>query len=264
MKSTKCISLGKDGEQPDICYRYDTMMEFAKKYIGRTDFKDASELISAINKYTDGKPWETYPIFSQEKPFVYKPTANFKKSNLISNVQIFDVMSQYEYHFKYFKYLGDYNHDLSFIKKDRDMLIKELHDSKGFKHRAILISLYGTILKSLYHWTCIYIIEEPRGPHIYFFDSNGDKKTRSEIAYLVDFIQKEIGAYVYSYNMITLQYDYEHCGIFVIHFINKMLIGGYKFDEIIDGMDKAIQNIGREAYYNYIYSLRDRYFYTSE
>jgi hypothetical protein len=258
----KCISIGKDGEQKKVCYTYETMTKFAREVLKREDISDENDLISIINKYMDGKSWDSHPMFAQEKPYVHKPKANFTKDNLISNIQVFEVMMQYEYHFKNFKYIGDCNHDLPFVKKDREKLLIDLRESSNYEHRAILVSLYGNKLKLLYHWTCIYIINEARGPHIYFFDSNGDKKTRSEIAYLIDFIQKEIKAYAYSYNMITLQYDYEHCGIFVIHFINKMLVGGYKFAEIIDGMDRAIQNIGREEYYNYIYSLRERYFNT--
>jgi hypothetical protein len=266
-KYSKCSILSRK-KSNNICYSDKSIKKFIKKEMNEIPNKDSKINIEKIKKYMKKKYgcedqvcWSDHSdIFSDA---VYLPKARWnKKDRLVSNYDLSNLMKQYEFFYnkrtKTFKYLSDWDHDLPMIMEDKDKFIDILINTNEYKYRAIVFSLWGKKDKYLKHWTCIFI---NRGI-IYFFDSNGDPDTRWKIADVIEIISNETGIKKYVYNECTVQYDYEHCGIFCAHFIHSMLVDEISFKKFLMDLLEKKKTLGREKYYKYIMSLRDKYYIT--
>ena len=270
MKTNNCSlsALEESKRKNGICYSDTIINKFITDVMHEKTTDNIIENVAIINKYMKNKYgckdqlcWPKYEkYFGDEAKKKLLPKARWtKKNRLISNIDISNVMKQYEDYNKNFKYLGDFDHDVVIIDKDRDELLKRLEESKDYGYRAIVVSLWGEEWKHLNHWTIIWL--DSKQNLILFYDSDAGVKTRYEIAPLIDMLHKNTeGLYkLYRYSLVMTQYDYEHCGLFTIHFIHKLLIDGYTFDKYINELLNEIDN-GKETYYEYIMSLRKKYF----
>ena len=253
-----------------LCFSERRVAQFITEVMKETPSGNADTNLATVSvfmkdKYgcTDQSCWGKYSkIFAIEAKNVIKPKPIWNKEDrLVTNIDIRAIFSQYENHNINFKYLGDYDHDLPVVKEDRETLSYELSNSGNIEYRAIIISLWGVKWKLLKHWTCILLVKSTQT--IIFFDSNGDSKTSYEICPLIEWIKKEVpDLKYYMYCTQTVQYDYEHCGLFCIHFINEMVVHGKTFKEFIEDMSIEMDTLGKEDFYDYMMDLRKKYFLT--
>ena len=267
-------SLTGSKNSTNVCYSNKSIQMFIQKIIKKKPSKNISDNVNLVTKYMKAKYkcktstcWAKHSIiFRKEFNNVFLPKSRWSRDRLVSNYDIYNVLKQYESFYnknekKIFKYLSDWDYDLQVIKEDRSRVIKLLNESKDYKYRAIVISLWGDKYKYMKHWTCVLLNKDKN--LIQFFDSNGDVQTRWLIGDTIEFLSKKTGYKIYEYNNLMVQYDYEHCGIFVIHFICSMVndkkLTLNKFIKRL--IDKLIE-LGEDKYYKYIYSLRDKYYLT--
>lgn len=263
MKDCSIIAL-KDVRPEDkpICYSGDFLKGYIRKVIGEEPSDDIHANVATINKHLktkDQTEWISKDKYFEKEELRVKPVARWdKKSRLVSNVDVYNVMQRYEKYNSDFVYVGDYDHDVMFFDDELERLNHNL--ARKGKYYAIMFSLYGKKWKNAKHWTMMYFDSDS----IYFFDSIVDPKARYQICGVVEHIRSRFPSIKrYMFNTVSVQYDYEHCGIFAIHFVHCLLVDGLDFDGFLDSLSNHLYSNGvmkREEYYSYVFSLREKYF----
>ena len=247
----------------NICFPDKILNTFVKHIIGIKS-GSRSKNISRIQKYMKKKfncnsqtCWKRSKLFDTKKHFLSKSL--WKKGDLdISNWELTDVLSQYSNVNDEFLYLGDIEAFKSGANSKYELLLMSLlRKSNNIKYRGIVVSLWEE-LRYLKHWVCIFLNNANR--EIIFFDSNGDRETRFLILPVIEIIIKYSPQYkVYSYNRVTVQYDKTSCGIFCIHFLDNLILGG-EYWKFLKTLLERLDLLGVTKYNKYIHNLRDKYF----
>lgn len=259
----------------DICYPDELIQEFVVRVLKKEPDRDIKRDIDRIHKYMiskydchDQTCWDKYSqIFKESAKEVHLPDARWSKKNrLISNYDVSNIMKQYEFFMnkrdpKCFKYLSDWDYD-----QDKDeTFIRYLRQGREYKYNFILMSLWGRKKKFLKHWVCIFIDNINRD--LLYYDSAGIRNARYEMVPIFETIKNVSKVERLIYNKIETQYDYENCGIFCIHLLGS-IISGYlvnvdpyeTFDAHVSGLNKKMNNLGRDKYYEHVMNIRDKYF----
>jgi hypothetical protein len=263
MMMSKCSILSRND---NFCYPQEAIDKFIEKYIGNV-YGDKGKLVDdyMLKRYNceDITCWAKHSsIFKRYEGTVLLPKHRWDKKGWLSNHDVNNVFVQYEkYYSPDFKYLLDWDIDVLVRNKEKGRLTKLINDSKNVKYRAILLSLWGSSKEYHYfrHWTCIFL--DGVNKRVFFFDSNGDIRTRWYVADLIEYISGLTGYNKYSYNNVMVQYDYEHCGLFCVHFVTYMLVTkGGLMRVFIDNLLAKLAELGYDGYYKYIKSLRWKYY----
>ena len=259
----KCSILG----ETDVCYPKKSLEEFVNKNIRHKKGDDYKKLVEKYMKKRyncqDVTCWAKHSsIFKRYEGRVLLPKHGWSKNRWLSNHDIYNVLIQFEkYYEPDFKYLLDWDIDFMAHKKDMKRLTDLINESNDVKYRSLILALWGTSKKYQYfkHWTCIFLNKDTKS--ILFFDSTGDIKTTWYVADVIEYISALTGYKTYIYNTALIQYDYEHCGIFCVHFINYMLASKEKnMKTFVESLLTKLTDVGTDEYYKYIKSLRWMYY----
>lgn len=270
----KCSLKGKDNK---VCYPDESLRQFIIKILKQEPSQDIDLNIDTISKYMKEKYgcleyscWKDYSTIFKKEYFL--PDARWtEKNRLISNIDVFNIMQQYMNFYNDFQYLGDYNHDLY---KKKGEFIKKLDEAKENVNKKIffiLISLWGEKLKLFRHWVCILIDKVAR--EVFFYDSTINPQSLIEIAPVIDLIGKHMNIHKFTFSKVKTQFDYEHCGLFCIHIISYILKNQVDnptksihklYGEALNDLYEKKNKLGFQQYYDYVNSLRQKYFVNSK
>lgn len=193
-----------------------------------------------------------------------KPHSWIKKPRTwLSDLDISNVMKQYEDAYPHFTFIGpspiDF-HVVDTVKNTGEYVWPELHNFSLDKHIGSNTTHIGIVFnldkhtEGGSHWVSLFInlIED----RIYYFDSNGNS-TPTNVKKLVDKI-KEQGLVLGKKFTLSTNYSNRHqqknseCGIYVIYFMIQMLVynnwdkfkhGKIKDDEIFEYRDKYFNDV---------------------
>lgn len=182
----------------------------------------------------------------------FRPYGPSKVEWLATN-NINNVMDQYEYKYKDFKFLGCVSYDFEkYFPITNPQRIKHYYE-KGFYKYGMVINL-DKMSQSGSHWVSLYFDISQRT--IYFFDSVG-KKPKPLIENYIYKIKDLISDITkqnceYRYNNIQHQFDDGECGVYAMNFIIKKL-SGESFNNIINHVirDNEMKKC-RDFYFNYL------------
>jgi hypothetical protein len=159
----------------------------------------------------------------------------------LSNINIDDVMKQYQSKYKKFKYLGTVPSDFEDLKflKIKDLRFRDL--LKKNKHKIGMVINLDTSNGSGTHWVSLYANLKKR--QLYFFDSYGKKPMKSIFKFMNriynEFTNRNLDyndintnkKFKVRYNMIQHQRKNSECGVYSMNFIIRLL-NGEKFSDI--------------------------------
>lgn len=159
----------------------------------------------------------------------------------LSNINIDEVMYQYQNKYTKFKYLGTVPSDfekLSFLKI-KDLKFKDL--LKKNKYKIGMVINLDTSSGSGTHWVSLYVNLKKR--QLYFFDSYGKKPMKSIFNFMnriyKEFTKRDLDYNIIDtnkkfkvrYNNIQHQKKNSECGVYSMNFIIRLL-NGEKFSDI--------------------------------
>ena len=237
----------KSYEKHHTCFSKRQLIHIAKELKIPYSNRNKIELWNNINekmlKYCGSKDeicWiNNVSTIDTEKSHRPKPPTHF--NNWLSNIDILNVMKQYEDKYSSFKFLGvlpiDFNSKVSpFSSK---CISDELCaiDFKKFKQYQ-----FGVIFnldkhnEPGSHWVCAYINTKQKHKNygFYFFDSSGDSMP-TEINDFAQYTNENIEdeSFKIHANSIRKQYSTTECGMFCLFFIVKLLKGS-TYHELIN------------------------------
>jgi hypothetical protein len=153
------------------------------------------------------------------------PISNGSKRNYLwlSNIDIINMMVQYEYKHLEFSFLGAVPYDF-FQLADYRYHIKNNLNERG-KYKFGLIINFDREGQSGSHWVSLYINTITN--EIYYFDSVG-KKPKQLIEYFIGKVQRALEStnnipVTYKYNKNKHQKKNSECGVYSINFIIALL-----------------------------------------
>lgn len=166
---------------------------------------------------------------TQLEKYTFRPSGPEGRFDWLSNVNINEVMEQYENKYKDFKYLGTVPMDFDEISQ---LGIKELDLNKLKRENKIKLGIIFNLdehNKSGSHWVALYT--DLNKCETYYFDSYG-----IEPEYRVRKFMRRIYRYnqenninkiqiIADYNKIRHQYENSECGVYSMNFIIRMLRG---------------------------------------
>lgn len=159
----------------------------------------------------------------------------------LSNLNIDEVMNQYQNKYKSFKYLGTVPSDFEKIKflKIKEINFKDMLKNK--KHKLGMVINLDTSDGNGTHWVSLYMNLKKR--QLYFFDSYGKKPMKSIFNFMNriynEFTNRNLDYNVLHtnkkfkvrYNTIQHQRKNSECGVYSMNFIIRLL-NGEKFSDI--------------------------------
>jgi hypothetical protein len=154
----------------------------------------------------------------------------------LDNYNILGVMKQYEYSYKWFKFLGVFPIDFSapdpysrngqvkcLYKETCDLNLKQEYD-KGIRGIGMIFNL-DPHFGGGSHWVALYInLKNIKKPFVGYFDSYG-YKVPTLIARLMRNFKLQISTCQLGYNARRFQYGDSECGLFSMYFIICMMCG---------------------------------------
>lgn len=245
-----CSPLNKYSD--NICYPTSELRKFVIEVLREPSHKKytRNELIKIIQKHIFIRSHEWKHLWKN----IFKckdchiPHADWSKSILLSNFDIYNVLRQYES--ETFHYCGDFNIDNPIGLSDQLKKIK--------KYGAII--LYHPNIQSVnvkYHWSGIWIDTN----YIIHFDSENDTIARNNHLYSIMKIIQSIIPKIkkIKYNTIDIQLDDVNCGLFAIDFIVSQ-INGINFKKWLSNYSTMISNMSGDDYIDILMNLRYKYF----
>lgn len=238
------------------CFSLDKLIRIAKKFNNKYDYtintslpkKDLLRVL--IKNIKEKKKCEgdscilELNIYNKgDKDIVntLRPKGPRYTNKWLSNINIDDVMKQYENKYIKFKYLGTVPSDFEKIEflKIKDLNFKNLLNKNKYKI-GMVINL-DTSDGSGTHWVSLYMNLKRR--QLYFFDSYGKKPMKSIFNFMNrvynEFTKRNLDynnintnkKFKVRYNMIQHQQKNSECGVYSMNFIIRLL-NGEKFSDI--------------------------------
>lgn len=182
----------------------------------------------------------------------------------LTNFDINNVMVQYHKKYRTYKFLGVFPIDFAAPNGNGGCIINSMCNFdvakmllKGIKQVGVVFNL-DRHDQAGSHWVALYAnfdIKAPRGRYgVFYYDSNSMRPPEEVVSFQQSVIQqvsnigvkRKFGAY---YNTKRHQYGNTECGIFVMHFIERMLEGA-TFESIMKATeyDKEMNNM-RHIYF---------------
>ena len=199
---------------------------FKRKHGCNTDmcWVNNIELIDNIPK---GLIKEIKSYFKPTKPKSWKSN----KNTWLTNIDINNVLNQYQGKYKHFYYFGAVPDDFNLKSGDRCLVSKlckfNLSDFKGYDSFSIVFNTDPST-KGGEHWTALYVDligKNKKKPCIYYFDSVGIGPSDNVLKLITKIQSQSNNKLKYEYNQTSHQKENTECGIYVIHFIISMLKG---------------------------------------
>ena len=194
----------------------------------------------------------------QSYTFAPKMPKSWKKNptEWLSNVDILNVMKQYENKYWCFNFIGPSPIDFDKIDKDDVCVWPELCkfnlNDKIRENKCKIGIIFNTDPhnKSGEHWISLFIDIKKR--YIYFFDSAGDKPPK-EVQKFMDKVVEQGNQvdipFKTEVNTIRHQKKNTECGVYSLYFIIEMIKNGDPFMFTHEIPDNEIQKF-REEYFN--------------
>lgn len=277
--SNKC-AIGNKKEN-STCYPNSLIIEYITDVLKLTPKSNIEENIEIINKHlnvSSSLEWRKKDKFFNKVSDKYLlPQARWTENNrFLSNLDIKNIMKQFEnYYLKdqkhinniSFKYLGDYDLDFDGELTKFKMKWKASVDN-NIAYNFVLLSAWGNKTQLYKHWVCLFIDNLKR--IIIFYDSCVKPKILLTMGVVIPRLYdrgntSNFTPYQFVYTLKKTQFDYENCGIFCVHLLSTLLASDNKdkvkvFYDFIQDLISKKEKLGNDKYYEYINSLRDKYF----
>jgi hypothetical protein len=160
-----------------------------------------------------------------QKPSIWKQNPR----TWLSNIDILNILTQYEKKYKKFKFLGVFPIDFGNSNFAGGCISQALCNIKfDFVSHNKFAAVFNTDkhYQSGSHWICFFANTNPRSKNFgfYFFDSNG-LPCPSEIKTLYNSFRTQLNSKKFDFheNLIQKQFKNTECGMFCIYFIIQML-----------------------------------------
>lgn len=200
-------------------------------------------------------------MYNKLKNDTFRPTGPSNNKEWLSNININEILFQYENVYDDFKFLGTVPIDFDYI----DDYYYSYSNCINIKHLFFLDKLYNAKKYKLglvinldelknggTHWVSLYI--DMLKKYIYFFDSVGSKPNDTIVDFIVrcvEYCNKNLNIenFDVQYNKNVHQKKGSECGIYAVNFILRLLRG--------DVLNKITNNITSD---DKIYKCRKVYF----
>jgi hypothetical protein len=243
-----CSPIRKNSyEKHNTCFTKRQLIHIAKELKIPYSNRNKMELWKTINeqmsKYCAPKDevcWiEKVPIIDTDKTHRPKPPTHY--NNWLSNIDIMNVMKQYEDKYSSFKFIGvlpiDFNTKISSFptKCISDELCNV--DFKKFKQYQFgIVFNLDKHNEPGSHWVCVYLNTKKTHKNygFYYFDSSGESIPK-EIADVAKRTQDNLqdDSFKIHINENRKQYSDTECGMFCLYFIVKM-VQGTTFNKLVN------------------------------
>lgn len=208
-------------------------------------------------------------IDSGTQSYIFAPRApdswNKNINEWLSNIDIMNVMSNYEKIHKNFRFIGPSPIDYDTIKSDNTCVWDELCNFNLSNYTKKNINKIGIVFntdphyKSGEHWISMFINLKPKKekPYLFFFDSAGDKmpseldKLKKNIIEMAN--QKKIELNFIENHPLQHQKTNTECGMYCLYFILKLLYG--KHTNYFLNKEKIITDYKVQEYRNKYFNV---------